>query len=267
MGNFSRLSGALIATNLLLLLGCQKESSHDVGPKPATSASQNRLADPVDPPVDCSTGNCPPQYPTPLPVFYSTEGTVGNSYDTTNGNGAYNGPDNPSGAILDIVFTHEANGFDSRATAPDGYTVVPVNFNSRAGGDVIYMCFTRNPSKVATYQNSISAITGIRGARVVGYQAPDKAISTEHIAQWPSRSCCYYQLGWDSANMNGGIFATGNLNVLADHQQGGRPIEIGVLYNQDAGINPPTGWTKVPFDFNMYVGGDCDVVYLCYKYK
>lgn len=250
----------LALASFALLVGCQKESTQDVGPKLTTSKNQSKLADPEDPIIDCTTGNCPPVYVTPNPNFYSTEGTVGNSYDTSNSSGSYNGADNPNGYILDVKLTH-GNGYDAFHSAPDGYTVIPLNLNYGAGGETVYFCFTRNPSKVVEVHGArgpITSLTILDDDNVYGHTA--LFLDYQDYIYWQTT------FGWKVANLNSGAGGlSAQLAGAIQRSPQSRPIEFGIVHSQDPGVSPPAGWAKSSIDLNENVGGNCDFIWLCFK--
>lgn len=76
--------------------------------------------------------------PTPIPTtaFSGSEGIA-----------PYSGTGNFAGDILDLKIAKAPN-FEPDAYPLDGYTRIPINLNYGAGGQTIYLTFTRDPSKV-----------------------------------------------------------------------------------------------------------------------
>lgn len=249
------------------LISCQ--STEDDFPQPKTVNETNLFLFPEDPPSD-NDGNSPGGSgggSGPInPYFASSEGTPShyNSYPS----GAYNGPDNPNGYIVDIKIMEGDNSYTPNNASPDaikpldGYFVLPINLNEGAGGRYIYFTFTRNPSKVQGPQKYKGPV---RGIYVYQYGEDEKGfINNYDIVTRPGVSFPYYQSTWFDANLNAGGIGRGNIKVLTQRAEAtGGPIEISVIRGSSDQIQPPSGWQKFDFDLNKGIGGD--YIYLCYK--
>lgn len=93
------------------------------------AGTANKFADPC---FDCGGGN-PPE----LTTFITSEGVV-----------PYGGADNPNGYIWDLKIGHGSAQGDHYGI-PNSYTVLYSDLNKGAGGDFIYIGFSRVPSDMS----------------------------------------------------------------------------------------------------------------------
>ncbi|MCB2378312.1 hypothetical protein LGH70_12000 [Hymenobacter sp. BT635] len=188
---------------------------------------------------------------------------------------AYSGADNPAGHIYDLKITKGGDG------PLDGYTKIDVDLNRGAGGQYIYLTFTRNPSKVQKGSEwdpycMNGSFSVCNGREVVG---PVRGIWSQAYNSggafhaWPGFTFPTWAPngvgGWKQPDLNDGAGGDYIYGYQSKDARDGNPIEVGVLYGSSSSVAPPAGWVKVDgsngqgVDLNKGAGGD--YVYFCYK--
>ncbi|WP_345221346.1 hypothetical protein [Hymenobacter koreensis] len=221
--------------------------------------------------LDCGDLPCPGGggYQPPVPATVS-------AFRTSEGQASFSGPGNPQGDILDLKIV---KGSSANLTALPGYTIIPVDLNKGAGGQYIYLTFTRDPTKVQygdevkKDQVNTDGFAVGSGRYVIG---PVRAIysksarSGADFQNWPRFSVPNWAPSptnfddWIQPDLNdgsGGRFIASYQGK--DHRYSGRPIEVGVIAGNSPNITPPAGWVKVDgvqapegVDRNEGAGGD-----------
>jgi len=258
---------SLMALGIATGLGSCSKVTEAPAPKAGTHV-QNRV--PAEPPCGAYIGvDCPGGNSQSIPNFYSSEGTQSYDTRTSNGNGAYNGPDNPNGYLLD-AYIIIGNSAASTICSADGYTVMPLSLNRGTGGKDLYLAFTRDPSKVIGHSGSTAPLTGI-GAQITDRWDYNGYNDTNDYGDMWSWNCSTQSVN-NIVDLNDGA---GGRSITPHKRRGGgsptpnRPIEIGVIRSNAPNPAPPTGWqlctqtNRAPQDLNEGAGGD--YIYFCYK--
>lgn len=210
-----------------------------------------------EPCIDCGTGGGTYTPPTVTSTFVSSEGFGYASYPN---NYQYN----PTNAIQDLKIT---KGSSSSVGPLSGYFKINADLNRGAGGQYIYLQFTRDPSKVVGSSNWVSD-------GVVGRYKPVKGIIIKSSTfggpnGWANEFSPPVEVkdafGYHTPDLNDGA---GGKYIYA-FQEKYNPnktivYEVGVLYGSSSSIQPPAGWTRISGDLNEGAGGD--YIYFCVKY-
>lgn len=204
-------------------------------------------------------------------------------------NGFYS-TENPNGFLYDLKIVKGSDADRPFHNNPY-YHNIPANLNSGAGGQTIYISFTRDPRGVE-YQHFSSSDCGDGGDEQPksGY-GPGAPYLDNFITDIDTRvNCCFGSVGkcytTDTQVSYFPFWALGNINVNSDYMKfpdlndgaGGAyvyafltrtagynrpPIEVGVLTGNNEYITPPAGWTRVGSNLNSGAGGD--YIFLCRK--
>lgn len=220
-----------------------------------------------DPIVICE--QCPgegggPQLPPSATIFISSETTS-----------TYTDPNNPNGYIYDLKIVKG----DQLEQPLLGYNKINVDLNRGAGGEYIYLTFTRrtnyvqlgdetgwgwNPSEISGPIVNIQAFenpSGISLGWIVGLHPLQGYVPVWAPNPVPGSD-------WKHPDLNDGA---GGAWVYAyqfkDPRFGnGRPVEVGVISSNTSNPVPPAGWTADYLqDLNEGAGGD--YIYFCTKNK
>ncbi len=201
---------------------------------------------------------------TPTSTFVSSEGFGNSVYP----NSYYY---NPQNFIQDLKIT---KGSSSSVGTLDGYYKINVDLNRGAGGQYIYLQFTRDPQKVVGSNSNPGAwVNDVR----IGWMVPVRGIVVESqnigpANDWPDLQTPPIEvkdiLGYHCPDLNDG---SGGKYIYAyqkkDSWNTGLPYvkEVGVIYGNSSAIQPPDGWERIPGDLNEGAGGD--YIYFCVKYN
>lgn len=171
------------------------------------------------------------------------------------------------GPIRDLKF---AKGSSSSQRPLDGYHLIPADLNKGAGGQYIYITFTREQSAVTNgsqcgYMTN-NFLTGIHASNFNAIDAIGKKGNCSNPGYpwepiWEPREIPI-PTGWKHPDLNDG--SGGRFIFAWQHKVSGlAPItEIGVT-SARRNANCPSGWTKVNQDLNQGAGGD--YIYFCYR--
>ncbi len=194
--------------------------------------------------------------------------------------------ENPNGYLYDLKIVKGPNPNRTGFNDSPFYHNIEINLNEGAGGEYIYVSFTRDPSKVQ-YQthpagcgyNGSGGDETPRDASGNRVDRPVMGIDTEvRCCNSPWSNChsiytpMYARLS-PSLNSNGmklpdlnngagGSYIYAWQTRVPNPQN--QPIELGVLSGNNVNINPPTGWTRVGSDLNNGAGGS--YIFFCIKY-
>ena len=195
--------------------------------------------------------------------------------------------ENPNGYLYDLKIVKGPNPNRTGFNDSPYYHNIEIDLNEGAGGEYIYVSFTRDPSKVQ-YQTH-SAGCGYNGSG--GDETPRDAngnrvdlpvtyIDTEvRCCNAPWNNChgvftpMYAPLS-PSLNSNGMKLPDLNNGAGGSHIYSwltrvptsvNRPIELGVLAGNSVSITPPSGWIRVGSDLNNGAGGS--YIFFCIKYR
>ncbi len=259
----------------------------------------NLLIEPTDPSGGGGGGGYAPNYSS----FSSTE--IVQPYDTSPATTSAMGPkkpklsktngfystENPNGFLYDLKIVKGPS--PNRAPFHDNpyYHNIPVNLNSGAGGEYIYISFTRDPAHVE-YQRFSTGDCGTGGDEQPrsGY-GPGAPYLDQPITGVETRvNCCFGSIGkcytTDNQYTYSPLWAVSDFNVDSNYMKfpdlndgaGGAyvyafltrtpgyttpPIEVGVLTGNNEYITPPAGWTRVGSNLNSGAGGD--YIFFCKK--
>ncbi|QNH63359.1 hypothetical protein [Hymenobacter sediminicola] len=187
-------------------------------------------------------------------------GSVPPTFISTEGMSPYSGPDNPNGYIYDLKLVSNSGVIPN---TPTGYTRIPIDLNDQAGGDYIFLTFTRKPDDVANgieyHQNrpySSGPLTGI-AVRTGGSRPPSPSLYYYDVLNYSDYGYLYF----DALDLNNGAFGAYIWSYKSKIT--GTPIEIGILSGDSDLIRPPQNWERLPTDLNQSAGGK--FIYLCYK--
>ncbi|WP_460894728.1 hypothetical protein [Rufibacter soli] len=180
---------------------------------------------------------------------------------------------NPNNYIRDLKIIKGSSSSVGTDDLP-GYSKIPVDLNRGAGGQYIYLCFTRELDAVQgsdtnpgawVNDDRIGRTAFVRNIEVV-------AQSIGPAGMWPNPEISppievKDALGFHCPDLNDGasgkyIYAyqyRDNYNTTAPYVR-----EVGVLYGNSSTIQPPTGWTRIEGDLNEGAGGD--YIYFCVKF-
>lgn len=170
-------------------------------------------------------------------------------------------PGNEQGYVWDLKIVK-----DGRSPL-QGYTIIPVDLNRGAGGQYIYLSFTRDPRFI---QNASDEGENLQSGPVRGITSVNQRIGAGFTSYPANYTPTWAEWGCDS--FPGFCFKEGDLNDGAGgrfiygyqsklENQGG-PIEVGVL-SGNGNISPPYGWQKVGVDLNDGAGGA--YIWFCFK--
>lgn len=193
---------------------------------------------------------------------------IASTFVSSEGGGSYGGSDNPN----DYIFALRLIVGSSYTIQPStGHIKINSDLNRGAGGNIIYLTYSRNPfysyEKYST-TSSVTYSTPITDLMGVSYsQACWNFQNFCDANPWPNWKYMYKFDGNSSqlVDLNdgaGGKYIFGHVYRETD---GGRtPIkEVGILSGNSSSIQPPTGWLKDPQDLNENAGGD--FIYFCYN--
>ncbi|MDQ2792801.1 MAG: hypothetical protein M3Y12_02155 [Bacteroidota bacterium] len=207
---------------------------------------------------------------------YATSPT-GSTSKATHRTTAFYTTENPNGYLYDLKIVKGPNPNRTGFNDSPYYHNIEIDLNEGAGGEYIYVSFTRDPSQVqyqtsnwgCGYNGSGTDETprDINGNRV---DSPIKWIDTEVRCCSAAANCngiytpMYATLGYtvDSnhfkfPDLNDGaggsyIYAWQTRVATPYHNQ---LIELGVLTGNNVNIQPPAGWQRVGSDLNNGAGG------------
>lgn len=197
-------------------------------------------------------------YPPVTTTFVSSEGVV-----------PYSGTDNPNGYIWDLKVGYGSTQGDHYGI-PNSYTVLYSDLNKGAGGDFIYIGFTRVPSDMSNnpevrFNNpyAIGPVTKIGIVKKYYFTDSYPLISSPYFPIWvdTGRPGSYEQE--DLNNNAGGWYIRSYQSKQYGATTNGQAIEVGVLSGNSDTIQPPNGWTIASSDLNEGAGGN--YIYFCIK--
>jgi hypothetical protein len=234
--------------------------------KKTTVDNSNNKVVPIDPicydPYDTSCGGPIGGGGGPAPV-YST-------FMSSENVAPYSGSDNLAGDIYDLKIV---KGGSSNLTPLPGYTIIPVDLNKGAGGQYIYMTFTRNPSTVASSGRDDGRVTS---GPVRGIIATANTVGAMFVS-WPYNATPIWAPGsvwgtWEQPDLNDGAGGRFIASYQTKNEVDGGPIEVGVIAGNSSSIQPPSGWLKLNNYYSSSAGG-CDLneraggdyIYFCIK--
>ena len=215
------------------------------------AGTANKFADPC---FDCGGGN-PPE----LTTFITSEGVV-----------PYGGADNPNGYIWDLKIGHGSAQGDHYGI-PNSYTVLYSDLNKGAGGDFIYIGFSRVPSDMSNnpevrFNNpyAIGPVTRIGIVKKYYFTDNYPTIASPDFSIWVDTGRPGAAFEQEDLNNNaGGWYIRSYQSKQYGAITSGQAIEVGVLSSNIGTVQPPSGWTIASSDLNEGAGGD--YIYFCVK--
>ncbi|MDQ2769095.1 MAG: hypothetical protein M3Y54_01170 [Bacteroidota bacterium] len=195
--------------------------------------------------------------------------------------------ENPNGYLYDLKIVKGSSANQAPFDGNPHYHNIPIDLNEGAGGEYIYVSFTRDPLSVE-YQthpagcgyNGSGGDETPRDANGNTVNMPIMDIDTEVRccnAPWSNCHGVFTPMyARQSPVFNSNYFKFPDLNDGA----GGsyiyawqtrvpntvnRPIEVGVITGNSLNITPPAGWVKVGSDLNNGAGGA--YIFFCIKYR
>lgn len=215
---------------------------------------------------------CPECYPQPpmdpIDPNYPCDGCnvnnpISSSFISSEGLGEFSS--NPSGFIYALRVIY---GDNSSIQPSEGHIKLNADLNKGAGGDYIYLTFTRDPAY--SYEND--------GAHPpITYSTPLTHLMVEAHTQFgnindgaPPLNTYRHLYEFDGTksyhvDLNKGAGGRYIYGYVTREATRGNPIkEVGVLYGKSSTIQPPdASWIKVDRDLNEGAGGD--YIYFCFK--
>lgn len=199
-------------------------------------------------------------------------------FENSQGLGTYTGTNNPKGYIYDVKVV---KGRSRNLMALRGYTIIPLDLNKGAGGQYIYLMFTRDPSRVQYgdeirgenlgYSNGYRVIGPVR--KMSSYAQRVGAVATQGFTAWHGYVPTWnkWLFGWRQPDLNDGAGGRFIYGFQGKGDNDGQPVEIGVVAGNSSRISPPAGWRKIDgsdfrfpgVDLNLGAGGD--YIYFCIK--
>ena len=215
----------------------------------------------------------------PEPTEPGSQPVVAARFDNSVGVAPYSGYPYTNGEIYDVKIV---KGRSSNLSALPGYTIIRHDLNKGAGGQYIYLMFTRNPALVQYGDEANGANGGNNnGYRVVGpvrkmssYSQRFGAVVTQGFVGWRGAVPTWAQapfVKWKQPDLNDGAGGRFIYGYQGKGDNDGQPVEIGVLSGNSSRIAPPAGWRKIDgsdsrfpgVDLNQGAGGD--YIYFCTK--
>ena len=224
-------------------------------------------------------------YDTPPSLVGPGQDPKSSAAGTANRTNAFYTTENPNGYLYDLKIVKGPNPNRTGFNDSPYYHNIEIDLNEGAGGEYIYVSFTRDPSKVQ-YQTSSwgCGYSGSSGdetphdANGNRLDLPVKWIDTEVRCCTAAANChdiytpmyarqspvvdSNYMKFPDLNDGAGGsyIYAWQTRIATAAHSQ---PIELGVLTGNNVNITPPAGWQRVGSDLNNGAGGS--YIFFCVK--
>ena len=193
----------------------------------------------------------------PTPTFFSSVNL-----------GTYSGPGNVAGDILDLKIAKGWSDVEAYAEILDGYEIIPINLNYGAGGQNIYLTFTRVPNKVQLGDEKNRTDRVVEGSvrRIFVYSdngnvAPVPRFAVPNFVPIQSPGSIFNE--WKFPDLNDGAYGKYIYAYTTKEPREGLPIEVGILRGNNSAITPPMGWRKIDGDLNEGAGGD--YIYFCVK--
>jgi hypothetical protein len=191
----------------------------------------------------------------PTSTFYSSEGVA-----------PYSGADNPLGYVWDLKIGYGSSP-GARFGIPNSYTVLNSDLNQGAGGDYIYIGFTRVPGNVAEspevifgQRDAVGPVTTLGIGKKYSYFDDYPPILPPFYPVWVDTG---RRLQFEQHDLNEGAGGTYIHAYQSKYAGNGAPIEVGVLSGTSSFIEPPSGWVKASSDLNESAGGN--FIYFCIK--
>ncbi|TXK52909.1 hypothetical protein FVR03_00615 [Pontibacter qinzhouensis] len=215
--------------------------------------------------LDPGEGNYPPD---PCYGCGGSGGGVTSNFVSSVGVGyGYYFAHNPTNAIQDLKIIKGSSASINPSLA--GYHKINADLNRGAGGQYIYLTFTRDPGQVRGSSNwvtdqSYGGYVPVKNIIVMSY-------TIGGLNGWPTLCSPPIEVkdafGFHTPDLNDGA---GGKYIYAYQEKcdmytsyPGTIKEVGVLYGNSSSISPPTGWVKLPQDLNEGAGGD--YIYFCIK--
>ncbi|MCC9136648.1 hypothetical protein ACFSKU_07565 [Pontibacter silvestris] len=201
-------------------------------------------------PIDPGTGGGGGTPPAPTSKFVSSVGIGCVSHPA----GFYTNIDNVS---MDLKIRKGSSSTINTSDLP-GYYKIPVDLNKGAGGQYIYLCFTRDPNKVQGSDSGQSAWvnSSMMGRSVSVKNIVVKSYSVGGFNSWPTNCSPPIEakddLGFHTPDLNDG---SGGKYIYAYQEKctiysPNTVMEVGVIYGNSSSFQPPNGWIKIPGDLN-----------------
>jgi hypothetical protein len=248
---------------------------------------------PIDEPcdataIDCGGGGGGGGYTPPSYTFISTDMVEPyNTANKTSGSQKLTGWDattNPQGYLYDIKIVKGTGAGEPTFHGNSGYRNLSVDLNKGAGGEYIYVSFTRNPASVE-YQtrgerderewdySTYPATQVHRPVTNVATQSNRLGKPSEYYPNNGEFSPMWAESAFPPVNsdymkfpdLNDGAGGRYIFGFQSRKAYFGTPIELGVLASNSSTTPPPAGWTKVGNDLNEGAGGD--YIYFCIKHR
>ena len=175
-----------------------------------------------------------------------------------------------SGPIQDLKVISNQSG-QSPSSPDPGYYQLNSDLNKGAGGDYIYLTFTRDASAVVPGPEvTRQLIYSVGNVTALDVKTTDPLLFISPPKPKPG----YYPIWRAGSNASNRQYGLGELDINANaggdyiwiyqtHGGAGASIEVGVLSGNSDQIQPPSGWTRNGVDLNKGAGGD--YIYLCFK--
>ena len=233
--------------------GYEDGSERPTRPKFDAADAISTMSVPIEPPCDPNVSDCSgqgPYYP-PAPPTMTPVSSIGIGHTTTS-----------KGFIYDLKVIKGSSSSINTGDLP-GYYKIGVDLNKGAGGKYIYLCFTRDPSKVIGSSSWVG--DGLHGRNV---PVEDIIIKRQTVGGgfggWPGPHAPPIEtkdgLGFHQPDLNDGA---GGKYIYAyqDKDSYVHPstvYEVGVIYGSSSAIQPPqnSGWRRIEGDLNDGAGGD-----------
>ena len=195
-------------------------------------------------------------------------GGIYSAFTSSEGRAPYSGADNPNGHVWDVKLGYGSQA-GGRYGIPNSYTIIPTNLNEGAGGNYIYIGFSRVPQDVSESPEQINHwpySTGpvVQLAYIAKYSFRGRypIYPSDHFPIWVDTGV---RNSFEVRDLNQGA---GGTYIRGAQTKSPRispyvPVEVGVLSGNSASIQPPAGWTKVSIDLNEGAGGS--FIYFCTK--
>ena len=197
---------------------------------------------------------------------------------------------NPMGYLLDIKIVKGTGAGEPPFYNDYRYHNINVDLNKGAGGEYIYVSFTRDPNAVVDHfastfgqgkdesEYDYSTYPATRIHKPITMVKTEINKLTRPSEYYPIKDGIAYspmwaESPWPSLNSDkmkfpdlndgaGGRFIYG---FQSKSPFAGTPIELGVLASNSSTTNPPAGWIKISGDLNEGAGGD--FIYFCVKHR
>ena len=194
--------------------------------------------------------------------------------------------ENPNGYLYDLKIVKGSNPNRSGFNDSQYYHNIEIDLNEGAGGEYIYVSFTRDPSAVQYQDHSSGCGYNGSGGNETPRDANGNKVDRPIMGIDTEVRCC--DAASDCHSIFSPMYATRSPSLNSNHMKmpdlndgaGGsyiyawqtrvpnvsnRPIELGVLTGNNVNIAPPVGWTRVGSDLNNGAGGA--YIFFCIKYR